>query len=138
MKKIFFLIVVATALCMAQNELVDTLSNAGDSVAVFNLKQQIDIPIIRAEKLSGDQDTLKILTGKIIRNLSTNAALDTMWSVPIVRDSNFTVVSTLLVPTGAYGRSWAIVESYPDLVKVWMTDVAGDATRVSIQGKVEK
>lgn len=145
MKKIFFLIIAVTSICFAQNELVDSLWNRGDTltvpidtVAIFNLKQQIEIPLLRAEKISGDADTLGILTGKIIRHLTTNVPIDTMWSLPVVRDSNYTVVSTLILPTGAYGRSWLIFDPWVDLVKVWITDTAGDATKVSIQGKIEK
>ena len=128
MKRILFFVIVAAIPLFAQVGYQDTLSHYTKTTWTRNFFEQYSEITGTVENVGTNAVTLSIEEGKIY-----SAGNDTMWTIPPMVDSSWTVVTSLVVGVG-YTPNFTILRSGVELLRLSYSSSAGDSLIFSVAG----
>lgn len=129
---ILFIIVSIQLFGQLPTSLVDTLENGADTIVVRNLWGAYSNVTVVIENLGTGEDTLVVHTIYFIRDEVSGAIVDTVHSIPWMKDYAGSNATTLLVPEGAV-REFILMRPGLTQIEVFLTTLEDGNTRVIIE-----
>jgi len=131
MKKIFLIFLFSALPILAQISFVDTLSHYENNSWKVKLWKQYPLISVTAENVGTNTITLNIKAGTLF-----GGGNDTLWTIPPMRDSSWTIVSTLSVPVGGTPNV-LILKPNIEILDLSFSSSAGDSLIFSVEGSTK-